>query len=152
METGILELVTRPTAIADKRDILNAVDALRARYENGGLDVNPLRDLIVLKQVETFVKEAIKVAMPWATQDAANLNDKERKCIYNAKLSLREASPTYDFSGNAEWQELKDEEDAYAEQAKMAQNRRKAVEKNLILAGAAKMTSRGEASLAVTIL
>ena len=152
METGILDLVTRPTAVADKRDILNAVEELRARYENGGLDVNPLRDLIILKQVETFVKEAVKVAMPWAAQDAANLSDKERKCVYNAKISLREPSPTYDFTGNAEWQELKDEEDAYAEQAKMAQNRRKAVEKNLILAGAAKMTSRGEASLAVTIL
>lgn len=150
--TGILELVTRPGAIADKRDVMNCVDQLRARYEDGDISAKPLRDLILLKQIELFVKEAIKVAMPWAAQEAALYDDKERKCIHNAKVTLKAAAPAYDFSANAEWAALKQEEDAYAEEAKMAANKRKAVEKNLVLVGAAKQTDPGTPSVAITLL
>lgn len=152
METNVLELVTNPTSMADKQSIMDAVEQMKQRYAEGGLCVHPLRELIILKQIEAFCKEAQKVAMPWAVQEADLLNDKERKCVHNAKVAVKSGGTKYDYSGSAEWQELKAEEDAYTEEAKMAANKRKAVEKNMEMVGTAVATETTAPSLVITLL
>lgn len=49
-------------------------------------------------------------------------------------------------------QELKAEEDAYTEEAKMAANKRKAVEKNMEMVGTAVATETTAPSLVITLL
>lgn len=151
----VLDLVRHPGAMPDKQTIMDAVARLETLYSEEtdcAEPITPLRDMIALKGLETFVKEAQKIVMPWAAQEAEKYSEQERRCIYNAKLVIRPGSNEYDYSANSEWQDAKAEEEAYLMQAKMAANRRKAIEDNLRLAGCAKLVKQGQPSVAITIL
>lgn len=134
-----------------KNDIISLVENVRSRYENGETDT-AVADFVALKQIELYVKEAMKIVSPYATSAVAGMSAEQRKNTCNAKLTLKQSPIKYDFSGNAEWDELTAEIAGYEQQAAIATNKRKAVEENLILTGAAKATEEPKMSLSVTLL
>ena len=134
-----------------KIDVISAIEDIRARYESGDI-TQAVRDLVVLKQMEFFVKETMKIVAPYATAAVAGMSAEQRKNAYNAKLSLRQAPMKYDFSGNAEWDELQAEIAGYEQEIAIAKNKQKAVEDNLVLVGAAKATEEPKMNLSVTLL
>lgn len=134
-----------------KSDVISSIESIRARYESGDT-VQAVRDLVVLKQMEFFVKETLKIVAPYATAAVAGMSAEQRKNTYNAKLSLRQAPMKYDFSGNAEWDELQAEIAGYEQEIAIAKNKQKAVEDNLVLVGAAKAVEEPKMTLSVTLL
>ena len=80
------------------------------------------------------------------------MSAEQRKNAYNAKLSLRQAPIKWDFSGNAEWDELQSEIAGYEQEIAIAKNKQKAVEDNLVLVGAAKAVEEPKMTLSVTLL
>ena len=135
----------------EKNDIISLVELVRSRYESGETE-NAMRDFITLKQLEFYVKEALKIASPYATSAVAGMSTEQRKNTCNAKLTLRQAPMKYDFSGNAEWDELQSEIAGYEQEIAIAKNKQKAVEDNLVLVGAAKATEEPKMTLSVTLL
>ena len=89
---------------------------------------------------------------PYATSAVAGMSAEQRKNTCNAKLSLRQAPMKYDFSGNAEWDELQSEIEGYEQEIAIAKNKQKAVEDNLVLVGAAKAIEEPKMTLSVTLL
>lgn len=134
-----------------KNDIISFVEELRSRYENGETN-NSVANFVALKQIEFYVKEAMKIVSPYATAEVAGMSAEQRKNTCNAKLTLKQSPIKYDFAGNAEWDELTAEIAGYEQQVAIATNKRKAVEENLILTGAAKATEEPKMSLSVTLL
>lgn len=134
-----------------KNDIISLVDDVRSRYENGETDT-AVADFVALKQIEFYVKEAMKIVSPYATSAVAGMSAEQRKNTCNAKLTLKQSPMKYDFAGNAEWDELTAEIAGYEQEVAIATNKRKAVEENLILTGAAKATEEPKMSLSVTLL
>ena len=134
-----------------KSDVISAIESIRARYENGDI-VQAVRDLVVIKQMEYFVKETLKIVSPYATAAVAGMSTEQRKNTCNAKLTLKQSPMKYDFAGNAEWDELTAEIAGYEQEVAIATNKRKAIEENLILTGAAKATEEPKISLSVTLL
>lgn len=137
--------------IPTKNDIISLVEDVRSRYENGETGT-AVADFVALKQIEYFVKETLKIVSPYATAAVAGMSAEQRKNTCNAKLTLKQSPIKYDFSGNAEWDELTAEIAGYEQQVAIATNKRKAVEENLILTGAAKATEEQKMSLSVTLL
>lgn len=135
----------------EKNDIISLVELVRSRYESGETE-NAVFDFVTLKQLEFYVKEALKIAAPYATAAVAGMSAEQRKNTCNAKLTLRQPPMKYDFAGNAEWDELTAEIAGYEQEMAIATNKRKAVEENLILTGAAKATEEPKMSLSVTLL
>ena len=134
-----------------KNDIISLVEDVRSRYENGETDT-AAADFVALKQIEFYVKEAMKIVSPYATSAVAGMSTEQRKNTCNAKLTLKQSPMKYDFAGNAEWDELTAEIAGYEQEMAIATNKRKAVEENLILTGAAKATEEPKMSLSVTLL
>lgn len=134
-----------------KNDIISLVEEVRSRYENGETDT-AVADFVALKQIEFYVKEAMKIVSPYATYAVAGMSAEQRKNTCNAKLTLKQSPMKYDFAGNAEWDELTAEIAGYEKEVAIATNKRKAVEENLILTGAAKATEEPKMSLSVTLL
>ena len=134
-----------------KSDVISTIEDIKKRYESGDT-TQAVRDLVVLKQMEFFVKETMKIVAPYATAAVAGMSAEQRKNAYNAKLSLRQAPIKYDFSGNAEWDELQAEIAGYEQEIAIAKNKQKAVEDNLVLVGAAKSTEEPKMTLSVTLL
>ena len=134
-----------------KNDIISLVEDVRSRYENGETDT-AVADFVALKQIEFYVKEAMKIVSPYATSAVAGMSTEQRKNTCNAKLTLKQSPMKYDFAGNAEWDELTAEIAGYEQEMAIATNKRKAVEENLILTGAAKATEEPKMSLSVTLL
>ena len=134
-----------------KSDVISAIEDIRARYESGNT-TQTVRDLVVLKQMEFFVKETMKIVAPYATAAVAGMSAEQRKNTCNAKLTLRQAPMKYDFSGNAEWDELQSEIAGYEQEIAIAKNKQKAVEDNLVLVGAAKAVEEPKMTLSVTLL
>lgn len=134
-----------------KNDIISLVEDVRSRYENGETDT-AVADFVALKQIEFYVKEAMKIVSPYATSAVAGMSAEQRKNTCNAKLTLKQSPMKYDFAGNAEWDELTAEIAGYEQEVAIATNKRKAVEENLILTGAAKATEEPKMSLNVTLL
>ena len=134
-----------------KNDIISLVEDVRSRYENGETDT-AAADFVALKQIEFYVKEAMKIVSPYATAAVAGMSAEQRKNTCNAKLTLKQSPMKYDFAGNAEWDELTAEIAGYEQEVAIATNKRKAVEENLILTGAAKATEEPKMSLSVTLL
>lgn len=134
-----------------KNDIISLVEEVRSRYENGETDT-AVADFVALKQIEFYVKEAMKIVSPYATAAVAGMSTEQRKNTCNAKLTLKQSPIKYDFAGNAEWDELTAEIAGYEQEVAIATNKRKAVEENLILTGAAKATEEPKMSLSVTLL
>ena len=134
-----------------KNDIISLVEELRSRYENGETN-NAVAYFVALKQIEFYVKEAMKIVSPYATSAVAGMSTEQRKNTCNAKLTLKQSPMKYDFAGNAEWEELTAEIAGYEQEVAIATNKRKAVEENLILTGAAKATEEPKMSLSVTLL
>ena len=147
----LLQAFQSDKVIPTKNDVIATIEEIRSRYENGGI-YNAVGDLVVLKQMEYFIKETLKIVSPYATSAVAGMSAEQRKNTCNAKLTLRQAPIKYDFSGNAEWDELTAEISEYEQKAAIATNKRKAVEENLILTGAAKVTKEPKMSLTVTLL
>ena len=102
--------------------------------------------------MEFFVKETLKIVTPYATTAVAGLSADARKNTYNAKFTLRRNATKYDFSGNAEWDELQAEIAGYEQEIAIAKNKQKAVEDNLVLVGAAKAVEEPKMTLSVTLL
>ena len=147
----LLQAFQSDKVIPTKNDVIATIEEIRRRYETGGIS-NAVGDLVVLKQMEYFIKETLKIVLPYATSAVAGMSAEQRKNTCNAKLTLKQSPMKYDFSGNAEWDELTAEIAGYEQQAAIATNKRKAVEENLILTGAAKATEEPKMSLSVTLL
>lgn len=147
----LLQAFQSDKVIPTKNDVIATIEEIRSRYENGET-MQAVSDLVVLKQIEYFVKETLKIVSPYATSAVAGMSAEQRKNTCNAKLSLRQSPMKYDFAGNAEWDELTAEIAGYEQEIAIATNKRKAVEENLILTGAAKATEEPKMSLSVTLL
>ena len=134
-----------------KNDIISFVEEVRSMYENG--DTNTaVSDFVALKQIEFYVKEAMKIVSPYATSAVAGMSAEQRKNTCNAKLTLKQSPMKYEFAGNAEWDELQAEIAGYEQEIAIAKNKQKAVEDNLVLVGAAKAVEEPKMSLSVTLL
>lgn len=147
----LLQAFQSDKVIPTKNDVIATIEEIRSRYENGDT-MQAVSDLVVLKQMEYFVKETLKIVSPYATSAVAGMSAEQRKNTCNAKLTLRQSPMKYDFAGNAEWDELTAEIAGYEQEVAIATNKRKAVEENLILTGAAKATEEPKMSLSVTLL
>ena len=147
----LLQAFQSDKVIPTKNDVIATIEEIRSRYENGET-MQAVSDLVVLKQMEYFVKETLKIVSPYATAAVAGMSAEQRKNSYNAKLTLKQSPMKYDFAGNAEWDELTAEIAGYEQEVAIATNKRKAVEENLILTGAAKATEEPKMSLSVTLL
>lgn len=147
----LLQAYSAGIEIPAKNDVISAIEDIRARYERGET-AQSVRDIVVLKQMEFFVNETLKIVAPYATSAVAGMSAEQRKNTCNAKLSLRQAPMKYDFAGNAEWDELQAEIAGYEQEIAIAKNKQKAVEDNLVLVGAAKATEEPKMSLSVTLL
>lgn len=147
---NLLQAFQSDNIVPTKNDVIAAVEEIRSRYE--ACLGNSVQDLVVLKQMEFFVKETLKIVTPYATTAVAGLSADARKNTYNAKFTLRRNATKYDFSGNAEWDELQAEIAGYEQEIAIAKNKQKAVEDNLVLVGAAKAIEEPKMSLSVTLL
>lgn len=149
-----LDLIKLETVqyLPTKADLADAIQQLKARYENGGASVNPIKDYLVLKRIEAYVKDALDVVNPWAMQQAEQYSDAERKNLYNSSITMKAGTKKYDYSHNPEWVEKSNEVADYEKSVKMAKNDLKALEENMRLAGTAKVVSQSEPSMAVIIL
>ena len=146
----LLQAFRSDNVVPTKNDVIAAVEKIRSRYD--ACLGNSVQDLVVLKQMEFYVKEAMKIVAPYATAAVAGMSTEQRKNTCNAKLSLRQAPMKYDFAGNAEWDELQAEIAGYEQEIAIAKNKQKAVEDNLVLVGAAKATEEPKMTLSVTLL
>ena len=146
----LLQAFRSDNIVPTKNDVIAAVEEIRSRYE--ACLGNSVQDLVVLKQMEFFVKETLKIVTPYATTAVAGLSADARKKTYNAKFTLRRNATKYDFSGNAEWDELQAEIEGYEQEIAIAKNKQKAVEDNLVLVGAAKAVEEPKMTLSVTLL
>lgn len=149
---NLMAIVTDSSRMPSKAEIATKVKELQARYEQGGLGVNPLKDYVTLKAIECFIKDALKACEGWAVQAAKNYSDNERKSLYGAKVTLKESGAKYDYSENSEWVQYSDEEKAYEEQMKQAATMRKAIEENMRAAGTAKKETESKTSISITLL
>lgn len=147
----LLQAFQSDKVIPTKNDVIATIEEIRSRYESGDVS-DAVVDLVVLKQMEYFTKETLKIVTPHATAQVACMSAEQRKSTHNAKLTLRQSPMKYDFAGNAEWDELTAEIAGYEQEMEIATNKRKAVEENLILIGAAKATEEPKMSLSVTLL
>ena len=127
----LLQAFRSDTVVPTKNDVIATIEEIKARYD-GGNATQAVQDLVILKQMEFFVKETLKIVAPYATAIAAGISAEHRKNYCNAKLSLRQAPMKYDFSGNAEWDELQAEIAGYEQEIAIAKNKQKAVEDNLV--------------------
>ena len=75
----------------EKNDIISLVEHVRSQYENGNTST-AVGDFVTLKQMEFYVKEAMKIVAPYATTAVAGLSADARKKTYNAKFTLRRNS------------------------------------------------------------
>ena len=146
----LLQAFNSDKVVPTKNDVIAAVEEIRSRYD--ACLGNSVQDLVVLKQMEFFVKETLKIVTPYATTAVAGLSADARKKTYNAKFRLRRNATKYDFSGNAEWDELQAEIAGYEQEIAIAKNKQKAVEENLIIVGAAKAVDEPKMTLSVTLL
>ena len=147
----LLQAFQSDKVVPTRNDVIATIEEIKARYD-GGNATQAVQDLVVLKQMEFFVKETLKIVSPYATSAVAGMSAEQRKNTYNAKLSLRQAPMKYDFSGNAEWDELQAEIAGYEQEIAIAKNKQKAVEDNLVLVGAAKAIDEPKMTLSVTLL
>lgn len=147
----LLQVFQSDKVIPTKNDVIATIEEIRSRYENGET-MQAVSDLVVLKQMEYFVKETLKIVAPYATSAVAGMSAEQRKNTCNAKLTLKQSPMKYDFAGNAEFDELTSEIAGYEQEVAIATNKRKAVEENLIFTGAAKATEEPKMSLSVTLL
>ena len=148
----LLQVFNEAKEMPTKNDVIEAIEEIRERYDSGVTFTQAVRDLVILKQMEFFVKETLKIVSPHATAAVAGMSAEHRNNAYNAKLSLRQAPIKFDFSGNAEWDELQSEIAGYEQEIAIAKNKQKAVEDNLVLVGAAKATEEPKMTLSVTLL
>lgn len=88
-----------------KNDVIATIEEIRSRYESGDVS-DAVGDLVVLKQMEYFIKETLKIVTPHATSQVSGMSAEQRKSTHNAKLTLKQSPIKYDFAGNAEWDEL----------------------------------------------
>ena len=147
----LLQVFNAAKEMPTKNDVIEAIEEIRDRYESGDT-TQAVRGFVVLKQMEFFVKETLKIVAPHATAAVAGMSAEHRKNYCNAKLTLRQAPIKWDFSGNAEWDELQAEIAGYEQKIAIAKNKQKAVEDNLVLVGAAKATEEPKMTLSVTLL
>ena len=147
----LLQVFNAAKEMPTKNDVIEAIEEIREHYESGDT-TQAVRGFVVLKQMEFFVKETLKIVAPYATSAVAGMSAEQRKNTCNAKLTLRQAPIKYDFAGNAEWDELQAEIEGYEQEMAIAKNKQKAVEDNLVLVGAAKATEEPKMTLSVTLL
>ena len=147
----LLQAFQSDKVVPTKNDVIATIEEIKARYD-GGNATQAVQDLVVLKQMEFFVKETLKIVAPYATAAVAGMSAEKRKNTCNAKLTLRQAPIKWDFSGNPEWDELQSEIAGYEQEIAIAKNKQKSVEENLIIVGAAKATEDPKMTLSVTLL
>lgn len=161
----LARVIERADYLPTKKDLAQIVEGYSLRFTEPDPENPPqaLKEYLTLKRIEQLTGELLKVASEWATQEAKNYNEKERKNIYNSKVVINAAKPKYDYSGNQSWKDKKDEiaalkkeaEDAAADfnkQVQMAENELKTLEVNMRLAGTAEVTDEGKETISVTIL
>ena len=148
----LLQVFNEAKEMPTKNDVIEAIEEIRESYDSGVTFTQAVRGFVVLKQMEFFVKETLKIVAPHATAAVAGMSTETRKNYCNAKFTLRQAPMKYDFSDNAEWDELQAEIEGYEQKIAIAKNKQKAVEDNLVLVGAAKAIEEPKMTLSVTIL
>ena len=147
----LLQAFRSDNIVPTKNDVIATIEEIKARYD-GGNATQAVKDLVILKQMEFFVKETLKIVAPHATAAVAGMSAEQRKNTCNAKLTLRQAPIKWDFSGNPEWDELQSKIAGYEQEIAIAKNKQKAVEDNLVLVGAAKAVEDPKMTLSVTLL
>ena len=147
----LLQAFRSDNIVPTKNDVIATIEEIKARYD-GGNATQAVQDLVILKQMEFFVKETLKIVAPHATAAVAGMSAEQRKNTCNAKLTLRQAPIKWDFSGNPEWEELQSEIEGYEQKIAIAKNKQKAVEDNLVLVGAAKAVEEPKMTLSITLL
>ena len=147
----LLQVFNEAKEMPTKNDVIATIEEIKSRYD-GGNATQAVQDLVILKQMEFFVKETLKIVAPYATAIAGGISAEHRKNYCNAKLTLRQAPIKWDFSGNTEWDELQAEIAGYEQEIAIAKNKQKAVEENLIIVGAAKAVDEPKMTLSVTLL
>ena len=147
----LLQAFNSDKVVPTKNDVIATIEEIKARYD-GGNATQAVQDLVVLKQMEFFVKETLKIVAPYATSAVAGMSAEQRKNTCNAKLTLKQSPIKYDFAGNAEWDELTAEIAGYEQEIAIAKNKQKAVEDNLVLVGAVKAIEEPKMTLSVTLL
>ena len=147
----LLQAFRSDNIVPTKNDVIATIEEIKARYD-GGNATQAVKDLVILKQMEFFVKETLKIVAPHATAAVAGMSAEQRKNTCNAKLTLRQAPIKWDFSGNPEWDELQSKIAGYEQEIAIAKNKQKAVEDNLVLVGAAKAVEEPKMTLSVTLL
>ena len=147
----MLQAFRSDNIVPTKNDVIATIEEIKARYD-GGNATQAVKDLVILKQMEFFVKETLKIVAPHATAAVAGMSAEQRKNTCNAKLTLRQAQIKWDFSGNPEWDELQSKIAGYEQEIAIAKNKQKAVEDNLVLVGAAKAVEEPKMTLSVTLL
>ena len=148
----LLQVFNAAKEMPTKNDVIEAIEEIRERYDSGVTCTEAVRGFVILKQMEFFVKETLKIVAPSATAAVAGMSAEQRSNTFNAKLSLRQPPIKWDFSGNAEWDELQAEIAGYEQEIAIAKNKQKAVEDNLVLVGAAKAIEEPKMTLSVTLL
>ena len=63
--------------VPTKNDVIATIEEIKARYD-GGNTTQAVQDLVVLKQIEFFVKETLKIVSPYATSAVAGMSAEQR--------------------------------------------------------------------------
>lgn len=135
--------------IPSKAEIKEAAKQIETMYTEGGLALNPVRDYVALKAVETFVKDALKTVSPWAVQAAANYSDSERKNLYGAQVIIKAGAVEYDYSGAPGIDELEAKAAAAKEEYDRAAAALKSAQEDAVKMQMAVVTDRKPDSLVI---
>lgn len=127
-------LLTCIQAVPSKAQIECAVREYVDRFENGEVN-DPIKEYIGLKAMQSFIEDALKQTAKYAIDDADKYTKQElAEGIWGATVQLKNAPVKFDYSHSEEWANKDAEVQAYKDQMKMAENERKAIEKNMELA------------------
>ena len=79
----LLQAFQSDNVVPTKNDVIAAVEEIRSRYD--ACLGNSVQDFVILKQMEFFVKETLKIVAPYATAAVAGMSAEQRKNTCNAK-------------------------------------------------------------------
>ena len=78
----LLQAFNSDKVVPTKNDVIATIEEIKSRYD-GGNATQAVQDLVVLKQMEFFVKETLKIVAPYATEAVAGMSAEQRKNTCN---------------------------------------------------------------------
>ena len=69
----LLQAFRSDNIVPTKNDVIATIEEIKARYD-GGNATQAVKDLVILKQMEFFVKETLKIVAPHATAAVAGMS------------------------------------------------------------------------------